>query len=46
MIYVLLVVAALVEAAFLLWFLWPPRRVQLPDRVSDEWLTQHTQQDR
>jgi hypothetical protein len=41
-----LLVAAVVWLGLLLWLVLPKPRVRLPDRVSDEWLTQHDQQDR
>jgi hypothetical protein len=42
---VLLVVGAAVWCGCILWLVWP-KTVRLPERVSDEWLIQHTQQDR
>jgi hypothetical protein len=42
----LLIGGAVVWLVLVLWLLLPPARVRLPERVSDEWLTQHDQQDR
>lgn len=42
----LLFAGGLAWVVFLVWWVLPARPVSLPDPVSEDWLTQHDQQDR